>query len=121
MAHLRLNVARTESAKSVAGRQTGRVPLQPPLQPVKRQPLRATARSVSSSPPGNVFVHLGVHLTAPLPAVVTLSGMRSGPNTAVAEAGCVVRSWHFSKTPEQAPAHRTKRELLAEVAVKIIV
>jgi hypothetical protein len=81
----RRNVARTLSAKSVAGRQTGRDPVHAPAHATNFQPLAGNARNVSGRPAANYGEHFGAQRTDPRPAVATLTGTKSGPKTATAD------------------------------------
>src|SRR5262249_15133144 len=118
LAQRRVKVARTESAKSVFGRQGGPDPVQPPLHRADFQPVAAPARKVRASPPKIVLVHFGVQLTVPRPETDTRNGTRRGPKTAFAVAAWLSFSRHVA-SPRQEPVHRTKRSPAAGLAIRV--
>jgi len=96
----------------VRGEQTGRVPAQPPLHRTNRQPLAGTARSVKARPALKIREQTGVQLTVPFPVVATLTGMVTGPNTAIT-AFAESMSSRQEAMPEHAPLQPTKRDFAA--------
>jgi hypothetical protein len=125
-----VNVAVTERATSSATVQVAAEPVHAPLQPVKLEPAAATAVSVTDAPltklnwqvaPQLMPAGLLVTVPPPVPDLLTVRGIGSNVNVAVADLAALIDTAQVLDEPVHAPLQALKLDPAAAAAVSVTV